>query len=365
VVFEVSDPIRGTSLRPFASGWQTTEGSAYVAINSHGYRDRERPTTKPPRAHRIAVLGDSFVEARQLGLNETFCAVLERLLSANPQFSGRPVEVLNFGIAGYGTAQELLTLKKDVFAFQPDHIVLAVFTGNDISDNSRGLSHPMDARPYYELHDDRLVLDTSFLQSPAFRDRQGLAATVFYATQKHLRLVQLAYRARRRLGQAPPPDASEPPSPFNQPGLPHNVYREPANAAWTAAWRVTEALLIEIHEECARKGIPFGVVTLSNPPQVSPDSVRRRAYEQKLGVPDLFYPDRRIKDIGERAGFPVLNLAPLLQTYAVERQVYLHGLPNGERGMGHWNAEGHRVAAELIAPFLQPAPSRLGPATHQ
>jgi hypothetical protein len=73
---------------------------------------------------------------------ETFCAVLERLLAADPGFAGKTVEVLNFGVAGFGTAQEWLTLKSDVLAFQPDRVILAMFTGNDISDNSEGAVTP-------------------------------------------------------------------------------------------------------------------------------------------------------------------------------------------------------------------------------
>jgi lysophospholipase L1-like esterase len=354
VVFEQPDPITGTGLRPLTRGWQTVEGAALVEINSHGYRDRERALTKPARTIRIALLGDSFVEARQVAFEDSFGAVLERLLASDRRFAGRTVEVLNFGVSGFGTTQELLTLRRDVLAFQPDQVILAVFTGNDISDNSKALSHPLDARPYFAFRGDDLLLDTSFLDSPAFQARQSWRGRVFYATQAHVRLVQLLYRGSRRLNRQPAPDSTEPLSAFNQPGLPHNVYRAPVNEAWQEAWRVTERLLVTLQAECAQRRIRFGVVTLSNPPQVNPDSARRHAYEQKLGVSDLFYPDGRIKAVGEHAGFPVLNLAPLLQAYAVEHQVYLHGLPNSERGMGHWNEQAHRLAAELIAPWLSP-----------
>lgn len=358
VVFERPDPVRGTALLPFASGWQTTEGRAYVAINSHGYRDQERATVKPAGTYRIAVLGDSFVEARQVDLARTFCAVLERLLNVDPRFAGLRVEVLNFGVAGYGTAQEWLTLKQDVLSFHPDQVVVAMFTGNDISDNSKALSHPLDTRPYFVLNGEALVEDSSFRESPAFTDRSGWLAGLFFSTQEYSRLAQLAYRASRALRRSPPPLADEPVSPFNQPGLPHNIYREPVNAAWQDAWRVTERLLIEMREQCARQSVSFGVVTLSNPPQVNPDSARRRAYEKQLGVADLFYPERRVTAVGERAGFPVLTLAPTFQAYANEHDVLLHGFPNIEPGMGHWNEDAHRLAAESIAAWLAPPVSR-------
>jgi GDSL-like Lipase/Acylhydrolase len=354
IIFEMPDLVRGTSLRPLTQGWYNLEGHAFVAINSHGYRDRERRTEKEKGDYRVAVIGDSFVEARQVALDDTFCAVLERLLAADPRFAGRSVEVMNFGVAGYGTAQEWLTLKHDVLAFEPDQVVLAFFTGNDVADNAKGLSHPLDTRPYYELRGDALLLDSSFVESPTFRDRQGRLASLFYTMQEHSRIVQVGYRASRMLGRALTLSKSEPVSPFNQPGLSANVYLEPVNELWKNAWRVTERLLVALKAECEAQGIGFSVVTLSNPPQANPDRVRRSAYERKLGVPDLFYPDRQVAAIGERAGFRVLTLAPIFQSYADEHQVLLHGFPNIEPGMGHWNEQGHRLAAKVIAEWLQP-----------
>ena len=67
---------------------------------------------------------------------------------------------------------------------------------------------------------------------------------------------------------------------------------------------------------------------------------------------DLFYPDLRLKELGTRAGFDVLNLAPAFQNYADEHHVYLHGFANTKLGTGHWNEAGHRLAGELIASHL-------------
>ena len=151
VNFDKPDIIRGNSLRPKLAGWHFREGMAYVEINSHGYRDLERTKAKPDGVYRIAVLGDSFVEGREVALEQTFCAVLERMLNGTSGFKGRTVEVLNFGVSGYGTAQELLTLRHDVYGFDPDQVILVVFTANDVADNSQALSHKLRARPYFML----------------------------------------------------------------------------------------------------------------------------------------------------------------------------------------------------------------------
>ena len=62
----------GTRLQPGFQAWFTKEGRTYVRINSAGFRDVERSESKPPDTVRIAVLGDSYAEALQVPLEQTF-----------------------------------------------------------------------------------------------------------------------------------------------------------------------------------------------------------------------------------------------------------------------------------------------------
>ena len=80
---------------------------------------------------------------------------------------------------------------------------------------------------------------------------------------------------------------------------------------------------------------------------VFPDASAREAFARRVGAGDLFYAERRFKELGEREGFPVYNLAPDLQAYADRHGVFLHGF-GAQRGNGHWNEEGHRVAGEML-----------------
>jgi hypothetical protein len=93
------------------------------------------------------------------------------------------------------------------------------------------------------------------------------------------------------------------------------------------------------------------VVTLSNGIQVLPDPAARAAFMRRVGSTDIFYPDKRLKSLGEREGFTVFNLAPDLQAYADEHKAFLHGFGK-DLGNGHWNQLGHRVAGELLADKL-------------
>src|SRR5712691_2332402 len=133
------DQSRGYALRPGTEGWYRKEGEAYVRINSDGLRDREHSIMKPENAVRIAVLGDSYPEAFSVSMEEAFWLVMERRLQECDAFPGKQIEVINFGVSGYGTAQELLTLRNQVWKYAPDIVMLAVTTNNDVVDNSRVL----------------------------------------------------------------------------------------------------------------------------------------------------------------------------------------------------------------------------------
>lgn len=95
---------------------------------------------KPAGSFRVAVLGDAFVEARQVDAEKTFWRLLGRNLGSCIALGGKQVEVLNFGIGGYATTEELLTLRRDVLRFSPDLVLLGFFADNDVHDNSKALS---------------------------------------------------------------------------------------------------------------------------------------------------------------------------------------------------------------------------------
>jgi hypothetical protein len=391
-VFYQPDEARGYALRPGAEGRYRREGAAFVRINSDGLRDREHVKSKPAGTLRVAVVGDSYAEAFQVEREQAFWAVLEARLRDCPALKGREVEVINFGVSGYGTAQELLTLREKVWAYAPDVVLLAVTTNNDVLDNSRALKVTEEI-PYFRLDGDRLALDDSFRRTAAFRLRNSALNRLGRWLREHLRFVQAvhegqgaiksrldAWRERRRLarekekdgagaagevkatnaGQAGAPAGD---APADELGTANAIYREPADDVWRGAWLLTERLLAEMNAEVKGHGARFYVVTLSNGIQVYPDPAAREAFRQRVGAADLFYAERRFKTLGEREGFPVYNLAPDLQAYADRHRVFLHGF-GAQRGNGHWNEDGHRVAGELLTQKLCDWLARGGEAPH-
>ncbi len=337
LTFWAPDPITGWKGFPNAQG-RSEESNLRTRLNSQGMHDREHSLEKAPNIVRIAVLGDSMTEGIEVLVDETFSSVTEQELAACRRFAGRRVEVLNFGVRGYGTAQEILALRDRVWAYSPDIIVLAFFSGNDITDNSPIVAP--DHRPYLVREGGKLVPNYFYCAG-----NMSVARLRFWA-RAHSRVLQLAagaysvLRARLR--------GSDRWAAVDNMGVDSHVYLAPRDLDWEGAWQLTEAQIVLMRDEVAGRGAKFLLVTLDNPLQVYPDPSTRRQYMQHLGIENLLYPEARLRTMAQREGIPVLNLAPLLQAYADEHRTFLHGFGN-HPGRGHWNREGHHVAGELIA----------------
>ena len=148
--------------------------------------------------------------------------------------------------------------------------------------------------------------------------------------------------AHRQLAQLPPNTAFEP-------GLDNWIYQPPATAVQREAWKVAEGELELVHQETAAHGAQLLVVTLSNGIQVNPDPALRRAYMEQMGVDNLFYPDLKIKALGERRGFAVLNLAPPFQAYADEPSCVPARIQQHPDGVRPLEREWPSLRGELIA----------------
>jgi hypothetical protein len=345
----IYDQYSGAKLRPHAEGWWREEGETYIQINSAGLRDREHSMLKPENTVRIAVLGDSYAEALQVSMENTFWAVLERQLNECHAFGPDKAEVINFGESGYGTAQELLTLRHRVWDYSPDIVLLAFVTGNDIADSYKPLRR-IPQIPYFELKDDVLVLDDSFHAHHYEDAATSLKMQWALAAAENFKIAKLYFAFKARLSKVlsaqKPAQANVP---IREVGLDDSVYLEPTGADWQEAWNVTEALVVRMRDEVKAKGARFLLVTLSNSIQVHPDPTLRGQFMKDLGINTLFYPDRRIKALADRENIDATILAPLFQGYAESHQVYLHGFANTRMGFGHWNERGHHLAGETIA----------------
>jgi len=107
-----------------------------ISTNSGGMRGkRDYSLKKPEGVYRIALLGDSFIYGHGVNDPEVVSAVLEGRLNSQAGAAGTRYEVLNFGVSGFGQAEELITYRENVRKYNPDAVVVFYFD-NDIGNNA-------------------------------------------------------------------------------------------------------------------------------------------------------------------------------------------------------------------------------------
>ena len=352
--FSQSDPDRGWAQRPGAKGIFRDENKigVFIQMSKDGLRDVDHALAKPAGTFRIALLGNSYSEALHVPLEQTFWRVAGQEVEKCRPNGLDKVEMINFGVGGYGTAQELITLQKHVWKYSPDLILVGFLTGNDVYYNYRALvGHA--GEPYYVYKNDRLELDDSFKRNlklgrmkkiqQQVEDKVQLAGAVIHLRNE---IKQWMFTGMQKLKASKNTVMNESektntlqPTDF--------VYVPPKDGDWAEAWKVTEGILRLMKQEVASHNVPLVISTLSNSPQVNPDLKVREEFMRQLGVNTLFYPDERIRLFGEREGIPVVTIAPGMAELAQKENIFLHGFP-GNMGKGHWNQTGNRVAGEAI-----------------
>jgi len=334
--FQTYHPVYGYFHRPGASGWiETPEFVSYVSFNSRGLRDREIEVPKPPDRYRVMVLGDSFVEGSQVPVEDTVSRRLGPLLAS--AVAGRPVDTVNAGNAGFGTAQELLFLDHEGADYQPDVVVVVYFVDNDLPDNG------------YRVARERRI-DTT--RRPFFvPDGKGGIAL--------------------RPGAAPPPDRLEAVRPHLRRLVSYNLIenfllwheaREQEQAQigknrptylpdppeeWDEAWWVTEQILGRVRESARAIGAELVVVAAPSFYQVDDaawNELIKSTRDRDLYRQDV--PNRRLAEIAERQGLRFLDLLPSI------RQAQAAGSGLYFPADGHWTSAGHAFAARQIAEYL-------------
>jgi hypothetical protein len=126
-----------------------------ISTNSFGFRDREWTSSKAKGTTRIAIIGDSFVEALQVPLEDTIPRQLEARLTE--RLPDRPVETMNVGVSNYSVGQYLMVYDEYVEPFQPDYVVVVAAYLNFLRTTQRELSswlqdvYSLHIRPSYEI----------------------------------------------------------------------------------------------------------------------------------------------------------------------------------------------------------------------
>lgn len=292
-----------------------------VRLNSLGFHDMEHEAGPQPDRFRIAVVGDSFVEALQVSREEHFARILEKRFSSD---SSKPVEVLCFGVRGFGQVKELSLHQRALREFHPDLVINFFFGFNDVLDHGPNLS----------IHGDQLQDRWAVAFSPSryrylpLQYSQVLMACMVYARDRRNSLLQ------RR-------------------GVLAVYWKNGTDEAWEGGWRATFDAVLEMQKLCQRQRAGFSVVHVPSLLEVAGMREGRRHEPIPAGGVrppgrdvewDLRYPSARMGEFCSSQGITYLDLSPDFVGHP--GSLYF---PDD----GHWNAEGHRVAAHALYEFLR------------
>lgn len=316
------DPLLGWSGIPHIKGSLLGDQDMevmHIVMNGEGFFDSRHEVANPPDKKRILFLGDSFTIGFGVSRQNRYTDRIQRTL-------GPGYEVINMGMWGWSTDQELLVLKEKGLKYSPDVVVLAMFL-DDISNCHRfSVNGGVFLKPKFSL----TGADTLELENVPVPDNR--TKSVLYNI-----MVTRFYKLRNRMELG---------SEFERLGL-FAVF----DRAYARQYRYTLPLRLvrEIHGIVKEKHIKFLLVIIPYMDQFLDKKIYAsgKAY---FGIPperlDFTLPQKVVKLYCKREGIPVLDLLPVFRKrYGREKLFFNRDL--------HWTDAGHRLAAKTIVDRLQ------------
>jgi len=311
----------------FEYTYTRSEFSGTVRFNSMGLRGEEVAPARSPGVPRVLFLGDSFVEGKQVGEKEVLTAVLQALAADE----GRPLEVINAGVAGYGTGEELILWQRLGRRLNPD-LVLIGFYPNDVRNNAD--------RRLFELKEGR---PAQAREPPLPKVRWIYDARRYLSSHSHLYMLgNLALDELAAGRRAEARDRGQSPQ-AGEPLEAEEVFARIPSRQVEEGWRLTLALLEELRSQVEAAGARFAVVVF--PTRFQVDDALWEEHARKIGLEpdqyDLRIPQRALGQWSAAAGVTLLDLLEPFRSGNVSNTFYY-------RLDAHWNPAGHRLAAESI-----------------
>lgn len=346
-------PTYGWRNIPGASGWESCYGECevYVEINSKGLRDREIAYENPEDRQRILMLGDSMTAAMQVPLEDTFSKQLETHL-------GDSWEVINGGVNGFGTDNELIFYREETYQYNPDLVIVNVYLANDIYNNSRtlelrtgGESH----KPYFTLSESGELELQNF--PAANTDTIGIKIGSFF--KKHFQLPRFIAQTMNLRGQVPAwlqpvvslfggnrgvaaneeaqdGEAQTASQPVRVPTICDEEYTPEIEEAWD----ITKAIILQMREEVEANGSQLAFVILPTAAQVIPPKEGAEWYCERPNLELTTFLDEQ-------------NIAYLDLLYPFRDHMLAGGETLYFKRDFHMNIAGNHLAGELIGQFVE------------
>lgn len=158
----IYDEKKGFRLMPHQKYTFFKEGFSISETSNFGFYGNDIQIVKPADTYRIALLGDSYVEGLQVFDRDHFRSIIEKKLAGS---YGHNIEVMNFGMSGFGLSDEYCYYSNFVKKFRPDLVVIIIRQG-DLE-----LKKKSALQPSCYIENDQLKIDESYLQSKQYQKK--------------------------------------------------------------------------------------------------------------------------------------------------------------------------------------------------
>ncbi len=327
-------PQLGWSLTPDISYTrQMFQKNVLISHNSGGWRDIEHSTNRDSSTYRILVLGDSFMEARTVNLEEMFVRQLETLIKNR----GQNVEVINMSVGGYGTLQEYLVYELYGRLYKPDLVLLSFTTLNDVRNNSSELNQ-IGSRPYLDsnlawniipVDYDRIRTDFLRFQTK-LKDKKNSVISQLVVLQK----------INKVFFSPKPKDWKE--REIIKLGVSACEETEQYTRAWELTGRILKKLKNRITQDSS-KLVVFSTPAITDVVQKYIEKTLELSEAPNHLCLEEAVSNKRLNNILNELDIPFIDLIPHFREANRKHGIQLYPIDDG-----HWNAAGHSLAAEKI-----------------
>ena len=335
------DEVLGWEHIPGATGWLVKpEFEVEYRINGAGLRDWDYGRKRLEKGMRLLVMGDSFAEGWGVQLAESVSKQLEKKLQNIA--SQKKFEVLNFGVAGYGTDQEMLLFEQLGRSYQPN-LVLVLFYVNDLINNAnrQGIGAERGYKPYFRVgRDGGLQLRGVPVRKTPFWDRAYWDARPWH--ERLLRHMGQQWHLYALISKSLAPEVPR----VQRQKFYETLYGARSNRSHEQMWELTGKLLEAFHAKVQGAGARMLLVYVPAIVQVEENNWRSKSDLLGLtGEFDLQKPNREIARLAAAYGIPLLDLYEGFKNLSKTGEPYYYR-------ESHWNPHGHALAASLIGDFL-------------
>ena len=242
-----------------------------------------------------------------------------------------------------------LILKHIGLEYKPDLVILGFLTGNDVRNNYAEFENnyrhvyqnenmSSNILPFFVINETGELEELPFQRRIMKVDKNSFIFNILMKFRSPSYLyskVKNFHRQKVSWG-------------FKVNGIPidYYVYAHDYSADWQEAWNITKALILKIDEESEENEAHLLLVSLTNRNQVHNEYWQEalETYPKMNNMEwDLEKPEKILTNFSAENNITYLQLLPPFREHVNRTNEKVHGHYDG-----HWNANGHKLAAELI-----------------